>query len=193
VVRGKGKGVVYATGFDTEIGKIVKRAGEKSPETPLQKALRSFSKKWLILLIFVLITIFIIGILQERELYTLFMLIVSELVSSVPEGLPLVVTFILVIGAVKLAKKKTLTKYLPAVETLGSATFIVSDKTGTITEGKLKVSDYYTEDEKKLFLASALCNDAYDSKGDPLEVALLKWLEREGFELMRLTEKSSYL
>lgn len=189
VVRGKGKGVVYATGFDTEIGKIVKRAGEKSPETPLQRALRSFSKKWLVLLIFVLITIFIIGILQGRELYTLFMLIVSELVSSVPEGLPLVVTFILVIGAVKLAKKKTLTKYLPAVETLGSATFIVSDKTGTITEGKLKVSDYYTEDKEKLFLASALCNDAYDSKGDPLEVALLKWLEREDFNWKKAREK----
>jgi len=97
----------------------------------------------------------VIGVFQGRDFYTLFLLLVSELVSAVPEGLPLVVTFTLVIGALRLAKKKTLVKYLPSVETLGSATFIVSDKTGTITEGKLKVKDYYTKDKEKLFLGAA--------------------------------------
>ncbi len=189
VVRGKGKGIVYATGKDTEIGKIAEKVKEKSPETPLQKSLKSFSKKWILYLSVILIFIFIIGILQERDLYTLFMLMVSELVSSVPEGLPLVVTFILVIGAMKLAKKNTLVKYLPAVETLGSTTFIVSDKTGTITEGKLEVEDYYAMDKEKLFLGAALCNDAYDSKGDPLEIALLQWLEKEGFNWKEAKEK----
>ncbi|NPA52381.1 MAG: cation-transporting P-type ATPase [Aquificae bacterium] len=182
VVRGKGKAVVFAVGKNTEIGKIAEKVKEKSPETPLQRALKSFSKKWLFALIVILFSIFIIGVLQGRDFYTLFLLIVSELVSAVPEGLPLVVTFILVIGALKLAKKKTLTKYLPAVETLGSATYIVSDKTGTITEGKLQVKDYFSTDKEKLFLASALCNDAYEEKGDPLEVAILKWLEKEGFD-----------
>lgn len=188
VVRGKGKAVVYATGKNTEIGKIAERVKEKSPDTPLQRALKSFSKKWLVVLLLILASIFIIGIFQGRDFYTLFMLIVSELVSSVPEGLPLVVTFILVIGALKLAKKKTLTKYLPAVETLGSATYIVSDKTGTITEGNLEVKNYYAVDKEILFLASALCNDAYDSKGDPLEVAMLRWLEKEGFDWRKARE-----
>ncbi len=186
VVRGKGKAVVYATGRKTEIGKIAEKVKEKSPETPLQRALKSFSKKWLAVLMVILVSIFIIGILQGRDFYTLFLLIVSELVSAVPEGLPLVVTFILVIGAVKLAKKKTLTKYLPAVETLGSATFIVSDKTGTITEGKLQVKDYYALDKEKLLIASALCNDAYEEKGDPLEVAILKWLDEEGLDWKKI-------
>lgn len=185
----RGKGIVFATGKNTEFGKIAEKIKEKSPETPLQRALKSFSKKWIVFLIGILFVIFIIGILQERDFYTLFLLIVSELVSSVPEGLPLVVTFILVIGAMKLAKKKTLVKYLPAVETLGSTNFIVSDKTGTITEGKLKVKDYYAKDKEKLLLAAALCNDAYDSKGDPLEVSLLRWLEKEGFDWKESREK----
>ncbi len=189
IVRGKGKGIVYATGKNTEIGKIAEKVKEKSPETPLQRSLKTFSKKWIFLLIGVLSVIFVIGILQGRDFYTLFLLLVSELVSSVPEGLPLVVTFILVIGALRLAKKKTLVKYLPSVETLGSATFIVSDKTGTITEGKLQVKDYFTLDKEKLLLTAALCNDAFDTKGDPLEVALLKWLENQGFNWRKAREK----
>ena len=189
IVRGKGKGIVYATGKNTEIGKIAEKVKEKSPETPLQRSLKAFSKKWIFLLIGVLSVIFVIGILQGRDFYTLFLLLVSELVSSVPEGLPLVVTFILVIGALRLAKKKTLVKYLPSVETLGSATFIVSDKTGTITEGKLQVKDYFTLDKEKLLLTAALCNDAFDTKGDPLEVALLKWLENQGFDWRKAREK----
>ncbi|WP_029522284.1 cation-transporting P-type ATPase [Persephonella sp. KM09-Lau-8] len=189
IVRGKGKGIVYATGKNTEIGKIAEKVKEKSPETPLQRSLKVFSKKWIFLLIGVLSVIFVIGILQGRDFYTLFLLLVSELVSSVPEGLPLVVTFILVIGALRLAKKKTLVKYLPSVETLGSATFIVSDKTGTITEGKLQVKDYFTLDKEKLLLTAALCNDAFDTKGDPLEVALLKWLENQGFNWRKAREK----
>ncbi len=189
VVRGKGKGVVYATGKDTEIGKIASKIKEKSPETPLQRAIKDFSKKWIFVLIGILLAIFIIGILQGRDFYTLFLLVISEMVSSVPEGLPLVVTFILVIGAVHLAKRKTLVKYLPAVETLGSATYIVSDKTGTITEGKLKVKEVFTIEKPKFLLAISLCNDAYDGKGDPLEVALLKWLEEQRFDWKKVREE----
>ncbi len=189
IVRGKGKGIVYATGKNTEIGKIAEKVKEKSPETPLQKSLKNFSKKWIFILFILLSAIFIIGLLQGRDFYTLFLLIVSGLVSSVPEGLPLVVTFILVIGAMRLVKKKTFVKYLPSVETLGSATFIVSDKTGTITEGKLQVKEFYAIDKEKLFLGAALCNDAFDSKGDPLEVALLKWLESEKFNWKEARKK----
>ncbi|WP_456400344.1 cation-translocating P-type ATPase [Persephonella sp.] len=189
VVRGKGKGVVVATGRNTEIGKIAEKIKEKSPDTPLNKALKKFSLKWMIILFFILLFIFILGLLQDRDLYKLFLLIISELVSAVPEGLPLVVTFVLVIGAVALAKKKTLVKYLPSVETLGSATFIVSDKTGTITEGKLKVEEDFVIDRDYLILSAVLCNDADNEKGDPLEVALIKWIEDMGINWKELRDK----
>ncbi|WP_457643359.1 cation-translocating P-type ATPase [Persephonella sp.] len=182
VVRGWGVGIVYAVGKNTEIGKIAEKIKEKAPESPLNKAIKKFSLKWMLLLFGMLSVILVFGIIQGRDLYKLFMLIISELVSAVPEGLPLVITFVLVIGAVALAKKKTLVKYLPAVETLGSATYILSDKTGTITEGKLKVEDTFETDRHMLFLVSALCNDASGENGDPLEVALLKWLENKGYD-----------
>ncbi|ACO03786.1 MAG TPA: cation transporter [Persephonella sp.] len=193
VVRGKAKGLVVATGRRTEIGKIAERIKEKSPETPLNRALKRFSMKWMIILFFILIFIFVLGLIQGRDLYKLFMLIISELVSAVPEGLPLVVTFVLVIGALALAKRKTLVKYLPSVETLGSATFIVSDKTGTITEGKLKVEEYTAEDEEFLFLTASLCNDATLEKGDPLEIALLRWLDEMGIDWIDMRERYTRL
>ncbi|WP_457624888.1 cation-translocating P-type ATPase [Persephonella sp.] len=182
IVRGKGKGVVYATGRNTEIGKIAEKIKEKSPESPLNRALKSFSLRWMFILFGILSFILFLGIVQGRDLYKLFLLIISELVSAVPEGLPLVVTFVLVIGALALAKKKTLVKHLPSVETLGSATYIVSDKTGTITEGKLRVEEYKAVDLDLLMLTAALCNDADEQKGDPLETALLRWLDKENFD-----------
>ena len=182
VVRGKGKGVVFATGKNTQIGKIAEKIKEKSPDSPLNKALKTFSLKWMVTLFIILGFILFLGIVQGRDLYKVFLLIISELVSAVPEGLPLVVTFVLVMGALALARKKTLVKYLPAVETLGSATYIVSDKTGTITEGKLRVEDFTATDKEVLYLAAALCNDADEEKGDPLEIALLKWLSETGFD-----------
>ncbi len=189
VVRGKGKGVVYAIGEDTEIGKITVKIKERSPETPLNRSIRIFTKKWIFLLAFVLSIIFILGLLEGKDLYTLSLLIVSEMVSAVPEGLPLVITFVLIIGALKLSKKNVLVKYLPAVETLGSTTYIIADKTGTITEGKLKVEDVYFVEKVKLLLASALCNEATDEKGDPLEVAILKWLDDLGFDWKKVRKE----
>jgi len=186
VVRGKGKGVVFAVGRQTQIGKIAEKVKESSPESPLNRALKSFSMKWVAVLIGILTFIFVLGIVQGRDIYKLFMLIISELVSAVPEGLPLVITFVLVIGAMALARKKTLVKYLPAVETLGSASFILSDKTGTITEGKLQVKEYTSDNDEILFLISALCNDATEDRGDPLEIALLKWLDSRDYPWKRV-------
>lgn len=179
VIRGKGFGVVFATGKSTELGKIAQRVQEKSPESPLTRALGVLGKRWIFILFILLSLLVLIGILQGREFKTLIFFAVAQLVSAVPEGLPIVVTLALVVGAIRLSKEKVLVKYLPSVETLGSATYICSDKTGTITLGRLAVQDYVAYDKKRLFLASALCNDADYTKGDPLEVALLKWLEKE--------------
>ena len=181
VVRGKAKAVVYATGKNTQMGLLASKLEEKPPESPLTTAIGSFSKKWLIALIVIISLLVLIGIVQGRDWKFLVFFGIAQLVSAVPEGLPIVITIALVVGALRLAKNKVLVRHLPAVETLGSATFICSDKTGTITEGRLKVESYYPLDEEALFLCSALCNDSDGKKGDAVDLALLEWLDRIGF------------
>ena len=192
IVRGRAVGVVVATGENTELGKIAKRMQEKAPESPLTKALGEFGKIWVFILIFILVLLLIVGILQGREAKSLLFFAVAQLVSAVPEGLPIVVTIALVVGAIRLAREKVLVKHLPAVETLGSATYICSDKTGTITVGRLRVEDYVVFDKDKLYLGAALCNDAEivdgKEKGDPLEIALLYWLKKEEVDWRYLRE-----
>ncbi|AAC06899.1 cation-translocating P-type ATPase [Aquifex aeolicus] len=189
VVKGWAVGVVYATGRQTEFGKISEKAKEKSPETPLMRALKKFSLAWMVIIFFLLSILFLIGIYQGRDIYEVLLLIVSELVSAVPEGLPLVITFTLVIGAIALSRRKVLIRYLPATETLGSTTFICSDKTGTITEGKLKVQEFFALNEKFLNLISALCNSSDGESGDPVDLALLRWLEENDIDWKKLREE----
>ncbi|QER41926.1 cation-transporting P-type ATPase [Thermodesulfobacterium sp. TA1] len=193
VVKGKAIALVYATGENTEVGKIAKKMQEKSPESPLIKALGALGKRWVIILVFLLSVLVLIGIHQGREAKTIVFFAIAQLVSAVPEGFPIVVTITLVIGAIRLSRENVLAKYLPSVETLGSATFICSDKTGTITTGKLKVADYVTIDEEKFILACALCNDAElvdgEGKGDPLEVSLLEWLKDKEVDYRVLREE----
>ncbi|MFN7065166.1 MAG: cation-translocating P-type ATPase [Aquificaceae bacterium] len=179
VLRGKAVGVIFATGGSTELGKIAQRVQEKPPESPLTKALGAFGKKWILALLVLLSLLVLVGSLQERPIKTLIFFAIAQLISAVPEGLPIVVTIALVVGAVRLSREKVLVKYLPSVETLGSATYICSDKTGTITLGRLTVQQYIAYDKKRLFLGSALCNDADGLRGDPLDIALLNWLEGE--------------
>ncbi|MFN3505674.1 MAG: cation-translocating P-type ATPase [Caldimicrobium sp.] len=180
VLRGKAKGLVVSTGRNTELGKIAQKVQESSPESPLNKALGILGRKWIFIVLVLLSFLVLVGIFQGRDSKNIIFFAVAQLVSAVPEGLPIVVTFALVIGAIRLSKEKVLVKYLPAVETLGSATFICSDKTGTITLGKLTVQKYEAYDRSKLFMAAALCNDADGAKGDPLEISLLEWLQKEG-------------
>ena len=193
VLRGSGIGVVYATGKATELGKIAEKAIEAAPESPLTKALKHFVKKWIGALLILMIILFIFGILQGRDIKIFFFFVVALLVSAVPEGLPIVITIALVVGAIRLSRRKTLVKYLPAVETLGSATYICSDKTGTVTEGKLKVEKYEAKDLDKLYRCSALCNDSDGKTGDPLEKALLDWLEKENISWQALRHEYSII
>ncbi len=188
VVKGRAVGVVFATGRSTEIGRIARRMVERSPESPLTRALGILAKRLVFILFFSLFLLFLVGIYQGRDIKTLFFFIVAELVSAVPEGLPIVITLSLVVGVLRLSRQKTLVKYLPSAETLGSATYICTDKTGTITEGKPRVERYYPIDKFHLFMCAALCNDSNGIKGDPIELALLEWLEGERFGWPRVRE-----
>ncbi|MEJ5292182.1 MAG: cation-transporting P-type ATPase [Candidatus Methanosuratincola sp.] len=176
VVRGSGTGYVCRTGRRTYLASIAERAKESSPDSPLTFAVREFFKRYVFLLIAIFSAVGIIGYSQGRELGNLAYLLVAQMVSAVPEGLPLVITIVMVVGAVNLSRRKTLARYLPSVETLGSATVIASDKTGTITEGKLEVKEAVVIDEELARLGAALCNDSDGEKGDPIDLALSRWV-----------------
>jgi len=177
VVRGSGSGFVAFTGHQTYLATIAERAQESSRESPFTRAIRHFSVRYAVLLIVLLAVVGGVAFMQGREAVGIAYLLVAHLVSAVPEGLPLVVTLVMVVGALALSRKQTLTRHLPSVETLGSATVIASDKTGTITEGRLVVHDVYALDPDDLALAAALCNDAREGTGDPIDVALSRWVD----------------
>lgn len=177
IVRGSGLGVVTRTGKSTYLASIAEKAAESSPDTPLNKALAFFMKRFVVVIIFLLSSLGIIGFFQGRDVFDLGYILLAGLVASVPEGLPIVITLVMVIGALALSRKQTLIRYLPSVETLGSVTVIASDKTGTITEGQLIVKEVHTSSLDELKKIAALCNDAKNHLGDPLDVALVKWVE----------------
>jgi len=177
IVRGSGQGVVAKTGANTYLASIAKKAQEASPETPLNKALLFFTRRYVVLLVILFFLLGIIGYFQGRAILDVGYILLAALVSAVPEGLPIVLTLVMVLGALALSKKQALIRYLPSVETLGSVTIIASDKTGTITEGKLIVKKIYSQELDKLKKIAALCNDSHNGSGDPLDVALSEWVE----------------
>ncbi|MDP3266739.1 MAG: cation-transporting P-type ATPase [Sulfuricurvum sp.] len=176
ILKGSAKGIVTATGEQTYLASIAKSAQEKSPHSPLTRSLAIFSKRLIILLIGVLILVGIAGVLQGRTAIEMSYILIAELVSAVPEGLPIVVTLILAMGAYRLSRHKVLVRHLPSVESLGSASVIATDKTGTITEGYLCVREVQAQDEKTLKLCATLCNDANGVRGDPADMALARWI-----------------
>lgn len=177
VVKGSGKGVVVKTGTHSYLASIAKHAEEKSPDTPLTRALNFFTKYYVLIVSILFFGLGVIGFLQNRSILELAYILLASLVSAAPEGLPIVITLVMVIGTLALSKKQTLVRYLPAVETLGSATVIASDKTGTITQGELVVKEYFSNDLMTLKTIAALCNDAEGGKGDPIDVALSDFIE----------------
>lgn len=177
IVRGSGQGVVTKTGEKTYLASIAEKAKKASPETPLNKALSFFTRRYVILLVTLFFLLGVIGSIQGRAVLDIGYILLAALVSAVPEGLPMVLTLVMVLGALALSKKQALIRYLPSVETLGSVTIIASDKTGTITEGKLIVKEVHSQELETLKLIAALCNDSHDGAGDPLDVALSHWVE----------------
>ncbi len=150
VVQGKGKAVVTATGPETEIGKIAALVTEtKEGETPLQKRLAYFGNQLGLIIIGLSAAIFLFGFLFGRyDLYTVFLTAVAIVVSAIPEGLPVAITIILTVGMQRILKRQSLVRRLVAAETLGSVTTICTDKTGTLTEGEMHVTNIIFSDQK---------------------------------------------
>ncbi len=195
VTYGRGKGIVVETGMTTEVGKIAGMINDvEKQETPLQTKLNKLGKTLGIVALAICVFIFIVGLIQGKEPIGMFMTAVSLAVAAIPEGLAAVSTIVLAIGVQKMVKKNAIVKRLPAVETLGSATVICSDKTGTLTQNKMTVKKIFWNDAirdldnigeneideelKKLVYANMLCNDTKISNegeltGDPTETALV--------------------
>lgn len=146
VTYGRGKGIVTATGEDTEIGKIATSLSSMEEEqTPLQKKLAGLSKTLGILVVVVCALVFIVGKLYGHETLNMFMTSVSLAVAAIPEGLPAIVTIVLSMGMGNMAKRHAIVKRLLAVETLGTTTYICSDKTGTLTQNEMTVTHVYVD------------------------------------------------
>lgn len=187
ITNGNASGLVVATGMHTELGKIAGLLQEKESPTPLQRRMTVFGRQLSYMVILICVILFISGILRGEDPYTILLLSVSLAVAAIPEALPALITMALSRGAARLAKKQALIRKLPAVETLGSVSYICSDKTGTLTENRMKVTDVYLAGGDDIWGGfSALLigmslnhetriNEKDEVIGDPTEVALVEY------------------
>lgn len=181
-VNGHGKAVVTETGMNTKVGQIANMIIEdKAPETPLQKKLGEVGKVLGLACLVICVIIFAMGLIKHIEPVEMFMTSVGLAVAAIPEGLPAIVTIMLSIGVTKMAKKNSIIRKLPAVETLGSSSVICSDKTGTLTQNKMKVVDVRSQNKKFITELATLCTDCEISvengnrivSGEPTEKAIV--------------------
>jgi Ca2+-transporting ATPase len=191
VTYGRGIGVVVATGMDTAIGNIAQMLQEKESQTPLQKRLNEFGKKLSIGVLAICGVIFMVGYLRGEEPLYMLLTAISVAVAAIPEALPAVITIALALGAKKMVRKNALIRKLPAVETLGSVTYICTDKTGTLTQNKMSVRDIWVSGNEAtektplsqlelLLFGMAANQDTKTSEdgtrsGDPTEKALVEY------------------
>ena len=195
VTSGRAEGIVINTGMKTELGKIAKLLeSEVEVKTPLQKKIAEFAKKLSIIVVALCVIIFFVGLARGENPILMFMTALSLAVAAIPEALPAVITMSLALGARVLSRRNSLIRKLPAVEALGSITYICSDKTGTLTQNKMTIQEFYINN--KFYLDApenwkefkswdilvktlALNNDVVVRQesllGDPTEVALVQW------------------
>jgi Ca2+-transporting ATPase len=195
---GRGLGMIVATGMETELGKIARLLSQdKESKTPLQQRLAVFGKRLALLVLTICAIIFAVGLLRGEPPVLMFLTAVSLAVAAIPEALPAVSTVSLALGARRMVQKNALIRRLPAVETLGSVTFICSDKTGTLTQNRMQAEAFYVEESMRegiaqdfpppLLQALALNNDARRDEqgivvGDPTETALYEAAVRAGYD-----------
>ena len=218
VVYGRGTMIVTATGMNTEVGKVatlLESAGTK--QTPLQVKLDNFGKKLGIIIMIIAAVIFSVEVFRGYRaggnlkdlIFSSFMFAIAVAVAAIPEALSSIVTIVLSVGTKEMAEKQAIIRKLPAVETLGSTSIICTDKTGTLTENKMKVVDFFMYGIKKknidtdttlesqdgaMNLSSTLCNDSEIAEGgveigDPTEVAFLRYAEKRGLDYKEIREK----
>ncbi len=191
ITSGNAVAVVVETGMNTQVGKIAYMLDkEEAPQTPLQKKLADTGKFLGLIVMIICLGIFILGLIQKTPPLDMFMISISLAVAAIPEGLPTVVTIVLAIGVRRMAANKAIIRKLPAVETLGSASVICSDKTGTLTQNKMTVKDIRDLNGKvdlnskfsaDILAFSALCNNSklkgepgnWSAAGEPTETALV--------------------
>lgn len=207
ITRGRGKGVVVATAQGTEIGRIAELLrGEERVKTPLQKRLTRFGRYLALAVLAICVVVFIAGFLQGQPPMLMFLTAVSLAVAAIPEALPAVVTISLALGARKLIQHHALVRNLPAVETLGSVTYICADKTGTLTQNSMTVELFFAAAEgheslpapdsdepwAELGQAMALNNDVSEKNakaaGEPTELALFEAALNAGFDKASLEQ-----
>ena len=203
VTYGRGEGIVTAVGMDTEIGKIARMLKDAKTElTPLQKRLAELGKFLSTVSIFLCILLFVLAVLQRRDVGEMLITAISLAVAAVPEGLPAIVTMVLALSVSRMVRVNTIVKRLPSVETLGCVSVVCSDKTGTLTQNRMTVTRCYTNGrmwdadaldgtrDRDFLCGFALCNDASlaggQRRGDPTELALLDLAAGYGLEREQL-------
>jgi Ca2+-transporting ATPase len=210
VTRGKGVGVVVGTAAATEIGRIAELlSSTQDLRTPLQQRLAGFGRRLAVVALVICALIFVIGLINGQPPLLMFLTAVSLAVAAVPEALPAVVTVSLAIGARKLSYRHSLVRHLPAVEALGSVTFVCADKTGTLTENRMtltalnvggrpleRLADVAEPARRPVGEALALCNDvaAHEARStDPTELAMFEAAADAGFDKQALLKKKRKL
>lgn len=179
ILKGNGKAIVTATGMDTELGRIAGLTEEaREPKTPLQKSMKQLSKNLIWVAVFFSVLVPVIGILRGQPIQKMILTGLSFAFATIPEEIPIIITMVLGLGAIKLSKENVLIKRTKAAETLGSVTVIATDKTGTLTQNKMSIESCHTKDERLLYTFGALMADVtYDTDGgflgDPMDKSVV--------------------